>query len=1028
MSNIMQASKDSMELAPARNKAKKRWHRAFTTFRCYKAFLSLAKKTLADKEGEFLHKFSRSSSYTVIDVESTSFSQINQLSITKLVREQNRDWLHEFGWIEGVLSALETNAENGIDGDTEDITCRKEAFGSNKHPNPPATSFFHFVLEAFKDPMILVLLLCAVFSLGFGIKKKGFQEGWYDGGSKFVAVLLVITVSAAINFWADREFHKMFEASKCIQIDVVRSRKWQQISRCEIVVGDIVFLETGDQVPADGLFLDGYSLLVDESSVTRQADLVEVDYLENPFLFANTEVVNGYARMLVTAVGMNTRSKMTSSMSHKPFEWTLIQIQLKYLTFLIGKTGLSIAFLVLSVSLVRYLAGNVDNEEGNREFISFKAKIHDVLEDIVGILATPILIASTAIPEGFSLAVTITLAYLMKIRVTKGEALLRIPSCHHAICSAITFFRNTLKLDQMNVSKFRIGQNSIKKVNSRLIAPNVLELLHQGVGLNPNPTQFSPKSLFEFSSNPTEKGICNWAIFQLGMDIENLKESCTILQIEAFHLEEEKRGVLIRKENDYTIHSHRKGAAGTIIATCSHYYETDGTICVIDPGLRGKLTEEVVGMEANGLRCIAFAHKQISKEDYDQHLYQVLKEDKFILLGFVGLENPYLSGLRKAVEACRYDGVTIRMLTKDNISTARAIAAECGILEHYHGEVVEGADFRNYMLEARMDRVREIRVMASASPFDKFFVVQQLKLHGHVVVTGRNTWDALLQSEADSKLCLGIQTTHMAKYIRDIVVLDDHIPSVVTPLSWGGGAYHDIQIFTQFQLTMSSVSLVMDSVTAISACESPAKNIVADVFAGKVPYPVLQLLWVKLIMSTLAAIALIREKPFKEPMQKAPLRGQGRQAEPLITNIMWKDIITQTFYQISILLTINFKGQSIFGVNPQVKDTFIFNTFVLFQVCNMFNARKHKKNSFEGMLWTKLFWGIIGIIIVLQVVIVECLKKFADTERLDWGQWGLCIGIAAASWPIGRVVKCIPTPEKPHFSYIRRQKQKNKVL
>jgi len=193
-------------------------------------------------------------------------------------------------------------------------------------------------------------------------------------------------------------------------------------------------------------------------------------------------------------------------------------------------------------------------------------------------------------------------------------------------------------------------------------------------------------------------------------------------------------------------------------------------------------------------------------------------------------------------------------------------------------------------------------------------------------------------------------------------------------------------------------------------------NFVAAVSAGEVPLTAVQLLWVNLIMDTLGALALATEKPTEELMKKKPV---GRTA-PLITNVMWRNLMAQALYQIAVLLTLQFKGESIFAVNKRVNDTLIFNTFVLCQVFNEFNARNlEKKNVFEGIHKNKLFMAIIGITLVLQVVMVEFLKKFANTERLNWGQWGICIGFAAASWPIGWLVKCISVPDRPIFSYLR---------
>ena len=364
------------------------------------------------------------------------------------------------------------------------------------------------------------------------------------------------------------------------------------------------------------------------------------------------------------------------------------------------------------------------------------------------------------------------------------------------------------------------------------------------------------------------------------------------------------------------------------------------------------------------------------------------------------MKDPCRPGVSTIVESCRAAGVNIKMITGDNVHTAKAIAFECKILNPDEDlddvAVIEGVQFNNYSHEERMENVDKIHEMARSSPFDKLLMVQCLKQKGHVVaVTGDGTNDVPALKEADIGLSMGIQGTEVAKESSDIVILDDNFTSVVTVLRWGRAVYTNIQKFLQFQLTVNIAALVI--------------NLVAVVSSGKVPLTAVQLLWVNLIMDTLGALALATEKPTNDLMTKPPV---GR-SKPLITRIMWRNLMAQAVYQVTTLLVLQFKGKSIFGVNENVKNTLIFNTFVFCQVFNEFNARKlDKKNIFKGILKNKLFLAIVGITIVLQLVMVEFLNRFANTERLDWRQWGACIGLAALSWPIGWLIKCIPVSGK----------------
>ncbi|XVE73050.1 hypothetical protein DITRI_Ditri11bG0086700 [Diplodiscus trichospermus] len=984
-------------------KAQRRWRIAYATIYSFRVMVSLAKEIISKRGSQQPSVISHLHPYVSLDIEPSSSKhwgenflpssfapKIDKNKLVETVKEKDLVSLDQLGGVEGVAAALRTNPENGIRDDDQEVIKRQEMFGRNTYHKPPPKGLLYFVLDAFKDTTILILLACAALSLGFGIKEHGAEEGWYEGGSIFVAVFLVVVVSALSNFRQETQFDKLSKISNNIKVEVVRGGRRQQISIFDLVVGDVVFLKIGDQIPADGLFLDGYSLQVDESSMTGESDHVEVDATRNPVLFSGSKVADGYAQMLVASVGMDTAwGEMMSSITSDKNERTPLQARLDKLTSSIGK------------------------------YDGSKTDVDDILNAVVRIVAAAVTIVVVAIPEGLPLAVTLTLAYSMK-RMMADQAMVRKLSACETMGSATiicTDKTGTLTLNQMKVTQFWLGQESIEEVLANRIEPSVLELFYQGVGLNTTGSVCKPisGSILEFSGSPTEKAILSWAVLGLGMDMENLKQKYSILHVETFNSEKKRSGVSVRRKADQTIHVHWKGAAEMIVAMCSQYYESNGIIKSMNEEGKSKIETIIQSMAASSLRCIAFAHKQVSREEmeYDDDsgkTHQRLKEDGLTLLGIVGLKDPCRPGAKNAVEACQSAGVGIKMITGDNIFTAKAIATECGILgsdyDGESGEVVEGIEFRNYTPDERMEKIDKIRVMARSSPFDKLLMVQCLKQKGHVVaVTGDGTNDAPALKEANIGLSMGIQGTEVAKESSDIVILDDNFSSVATVVRWGRCVYNNIQKFIQFQLTVNVAALVINFIAAVSA--------------GEVPLTAVQLLWVNLIMDTLGALALATDRPTKELMQKPPV---GR-TEPLITNIMWRNLLAQALYQIVILLILQFQGESIFNVSEEVNDTLIFNTFVLCQVFNEFNARKlEKQNVFKGILKNRLFLGIVGITIILQVVMVEFLKKFADTEKLNLWQWGVCILLAAFSWPIAWFVKLVPVSDKPFFSYLKRSK------
>ncbi|XP_073051680.1 calcium-transporting ATPase 12, plasma membrane-type-like [Primulina eburnea] len=971
-----------------------------------------------------------SSAHTVVEIQpvTTSFldetensdgliSEIDYVKLTEIVRNKNLAELHDiYGDVEAIARFLESSRENGIQGNETDLITRKRAFGSNTYQKPPPKGLIHFILEAFKDTTILILLTCAALSLAFGIREHGLREGWYEGGSIFLAVFLVVAVSASSNFRQERQFHKLSKISNDIRIDVVRDGRRQKVSIFDAVVGDVVFLTIGDQVPADGLFIDGHSFQVDESSMTGESDHVEVDSLHNPFLLSGSKVADGYSEMLVISVGMNTAwGEMMSSITRDSNEQTPLQERLNRLTSSIGKVGLSVACLVLSVMLIRYFTGNTEDVNGRREFNGSDRNLNDVFNTVLRIVSTAVTIVVVAIPEGLPLAVTLTLAYSMK-RMMVDQAMVRKLSACETMGSATVICADktgTLTLNQMKVTKFWIGYEEIKQEISRVISRDLIESFYQGVAFNTTGSIFKPKSgslLIEYSGSPTEKALLSWAVQDWGMDIEKLKQNYAILHVETFSSLKKRSGVLIRNKYDNFCYAHWKGAAEMVLEMCSNYYNITGEMKRISEDDRYKFENIIEGMAASSLRCIAFASKRMEPGECHSNSdekYTITERD-LTLLGIVGMKDPCRPGAGKAIQACRNAGVSIKMITGDNLFTAKAIATECGILDSNQqvaiGEVIEGIEFRNYTPEERLLKVDNIKVMARSSPIDKLLMVQCLKQKGHVVaVTGDGTNDAPALKEADVGLSMGIQGTEVAKESSDIVILDDDFSTVATVLRWGRCVYNNIQKFIQFQLTVNIAALVINFIAAVSD--------------GDVPLTTVQLLWVNLIMDTLGALALATERPTDELMLKPPV---GR-TEPLISNAMWRNLLAQALYQIVILLTLQFKGRSIFHVNEEVKNTLIFNIFVLCQVFNEFNSRKiEKKNVFTGIHKSRLFLGIIGITIILQIIMVEFLKNFADTVRLSFGQWGVCVGIASMTWPIGWVMKFVPVPKKPFFSHIKK--------
>ncbi|GFY92202.1 autoinhibited Ca2+-ATPase 11 [Actinidia rufa] len=841
--------------------------------------------------------------------------------LASIARSHDTKGLEAHGGIEGFARKICVSLNDGVV--SSEVPERQKVYGLNRFVEKPSRPFWMFVWDALQDLTLIILMVCAGISIGVGIATEGWPKGMYDGLGIILCIFLVVFVAAISDYKQSLQFKDLDKEKKNIIVQVTRDGTRQKVSIYDLVVGDIVHLSIGDQVPADGLFVSGYSLSVDESSLSGESEPVNINK-ESPFLLSGTKIQDGSGKMLVTSVGMRTEwGRLMVTLSEGGEDETPLQVKLNGVATIIGKIGLAFSILTFLVLTTRFLVVKAMNHEMKSWSTS------DALQ-LLNFFAIAVTILVVAVPEGLPLAVTLSLAFAMK-KLMRDKALVRHLSACETMGSAsciCTDKTGTLTTNHM-VSIFH--NTSSEVVRGKDGNKNIL-------------------------GTPTETALLEFGLI-FGDDVNGSWKESKIVKIEPFNSVKKKMSVLVALP------------CGELRAFCK------------------------------ALRTLCLAYKDIEGSSSADNI----PDDKYTLIAVVGIKDPVRPGVKKAVQTCLAAGIMVRMVTGDNINTAKAIAKECGILTA-DGLAIEGCDFRNKSAHEMKEIIPRLQVMGRSLPLDKHKLVTVLRndFKEVVAVTGDGTNDAPALHEADIGLAMGIAGTEVAKENSDVIIMDDNFATIVNVAKWGRSVYINIQKFVQFQLTVNIVALMINF---ISACIS-----------GSAPLTAVQLLWVNMIMDTLGALALATEPPSDQLMKRPPI---GRNVS-FITKVMWRNIIGQSIYQLAVLGVLKFDGKHLMKLNgsdaDSVLNTFIFNTFVFCQVFNEINSRDMEKiNVFQGMFGSWLFMLIIISTVSFQVVIVEFLGTFADTVPLSWELWLASVLIGAVSMPIAVVLKCIPINKMDKF-------------
>ncbi|KAI9172151.1 Calcium-transporting ATPase [Paramyrothecium foliicola] len=928
----------------------------------------------------------------------------------------------------------------------EPFADRARVYKRNVLPAKKPTPLWKLMWNAYNDKVLILLTFAAVISLALGLYETFGAEhepgaptpvDWVEGVAICVAIIIVTLVGSVNDYQKERAFVKLNAKKEDREIKVIRSGKSFMINVHDILVGDVLHLEPGDLVPVDGIFIEGHDLKCDESSATGESDALKktggdavMRALESgqstknldPFIISGAKVLEGMGTFVVTSVGVNSSFGKIMMSVRTDIEATPLQKKLEGLALAIAKLGSSAAGLLFAVLLIRFLAGL----SGNNETPSEKAS------DFLDILIVAITIIVVAVPEGLPLAVTLALAFATT-RLLKENNLVRVLRACETMGNATTICSDktgTLTTNKMTVVAGTFGGSSFSHAETEKsttgeqniaqwaadLSATTRDAIVQSVAINSTAFEGEEEGRHVFVGSKTETALLQLARDHLGMQsVAETRTNEQVAQMFPFDSSKKCMGAVIKlPSGGYRLLV--KGASEILLGYCNSKAELNSlTAEPLTNADRESLKATIEAYASRSLRTIGLVYKDVEQwppanakvEEGQVEFASLLQE--LVFLGVVGIQDPVRPGVPEAVRKAQHAGVTVRMVTGDNLTTAKAIATECGIYTE-GGVVMEGPVFRKLSEQKMNEILPKLQVLARSSPEDKRILVTRLKaLDETVAVTGDGTNDAPALKAADVGFSMGISGTEVAKEASAIVLMDDNFTSIVTALKWGRAVNDAVQKFLQFQITVNITAVLLAFITAVSSSSmTPVLKAV-------------QLLWVNLIMDTFAALALATDPPTEKILDRPP---QGKKVA-LITVNMWKMIIGQAIFQLTATLILYYAGPEILNYDrsdPEKmleRDTIIFNAFVWMQIFNEFNNRRldNKFNIFEGIHRNKFFIFINILMVGLQVLIIFVGSRAFQIKPggLNGEQWAISVIVALFSLPWAIVIRLVPDA---HFAKV----------
>lgn len=873
----------------------------------------------------------------------------------------------------------------------QEVLQSREKHGVNLLTPPKRPSLLKLYLEKFEDPVVRVLLVAAVFSLIISIIENEYAET--------IGIIAAILLATGIGFYFEYDANKKFDLLNAVNeetlVKVIRNGRIQEIPRKDVVVGDIVVLETGEEIPADGELIEAISLQVNESNLTGEPVInkttVEADFDEEATYASNlvmrgTTVVDGHGSMKVLRVGDATEiGKVARQSTEQSTEPTPLNIQLTKLANLIGKIGFTVAGLAFLIFFIKDVVLYFDFGALNGW--------HDwlpVLERTLKYFMMAVTLIVVAVPEGLPMSVTLSLALNMRRMLATNNLVRKMHACETmgaitVICTdkTGTLTQNLMQVHEPNFYGLKDGGKLADDDISKLIAE----------GISANSTAFleetgegeKPKGV----GNPTEVALLLWLNGQNRNYLE-LRERVQVLDQLTFSTERKFMATLVQSPLIGKKVLYIKGAPEIVLGKCKEVVLDGRRVDSVE--YRSTVEAQLLSYQNMAMRTLGFAFRIVEDNEPDDCV-ALVSENNLNFLGVVAISDPIRPDVPAAVAKCQSAGIGIKIVTGDTPGTATEIARQIGLWkpEDTERNRITGVAFAELSDEEALNRVMDLQIMSRARPTDKQRLVQLLQQKGAVVaVTGDGTNDAPALNHAQVGLSMGTGTS-VAKEASDITLLDDSFNSIGTAVMWGRSLYKNIQRFIVFQLTINFVALLI--------------VLLGSIVGTELPLTVTQMLWVNLIMDTFAALALASIPPSESVMNDKPRRS----TDFIISKAMRQNIFgVGTVFLVVLMAMIYYFTNADGGMTVQ-RLTVFFTFFVMLQFWNLFNARVFgtTDSAFKGLAKSYGMELIVLAILGGQFLIVQFGGAVFRTEPLDWQTWLIIIGSSSLVLWIGELIRFV---------------------